>query len=269
MEVNIARLFGERYPRLARVLPPFALRSLQQLLHEAEINEILKLYGQEPPATFLRNTLRHLDIEYTAEISDRVAQDGRYIFASNHPLGGIDGIALADLLISRFGDVRVVVNRILSHIKPLSPIWIPVTLHSRQGIEVARQLDQELMGDIPIATFPAGLCSRRTNGAIADPAWKPTFVRKAYASQRSIVPVFFEGSLSKRFYRISQLRNALGIKTNIESALLADELFRQRGSRLHITVGDPISPDELQQYGVVAEQVQYVRERTYSLAAKQ
>ena len=269
MEVNIARLFGERHPRLARVLPSFTLRPLQRLLHEEDINRILRLYGQESPAAFLQSTLRHLDIEYTAVVSERVSSEGRYIFVSNHPFGGIDGMVLADLLIRRFGDVRVVVNRMLSIIRPLAPLWIPVTPHSRQGVEVIRLLDRELVGDRPIVTFPAGLCSRRTNGALADPAWKPTFVRKAYASQRSIVPVFFEGSLSERFYRASKLRNALGIKANIESILLADELFRQRGSRLHITIGDPITIDELQQCGVVTQQVQYVRERAYALAAKQ
>lgn len=268
MEINISRLFGQRYPRLARVLPPFALRPLQELLHEEDINEIFRLFGDLPPDRFLQNVLRHLDIEYTADFSEQISGDGRYIFVSNHPFGGIDGMVLADMLIRRFGDVRVVVNRILSLIEPLQPLWIPVIPNSRQSTEVARLLDSELMGDRPIATFPAGLCSRRTNGVIADPVWKPTFIRKAYASRRSVVPVFFEGELSKRFYHISRLRNALGIKTNIESILLADELFRQRGSRLYIRVGDPIPTEELQQIGIISEQVQYVRERTYALSTR-
>lgn len=269
MEVNITRLFCERYPRLARVLPQFTLRPLQRLLHEEEINQILHLFGNLPPDEFLQNVLKHLDIEYSVSFSERVKPEGRYIFVSNHPFGGIDGMVLADMLIHRFGDVRVVVNRRLSLIEPLRPLWIPVTPNSRQDVETARLFDRELMGDRPIVTFPAGLCSRRTNGTITDPDWRPTFIRKAYASQRSIVPVFFEGALSERFYRVARLRSGLGIKTNIESLLLADELFRQRGSRLRIVVGDPIPTEELQQYGIVLDQMQYVRERTYQLATKE
>lgn len=268
MEVDITRLFSERYPRLARVLPRSALRPLQQLLHEKEINEILTLYGDLPPAAFLRRALNHLDIEYEVEFSEQISPEGRYIFVSNHPFGGIDGMVLADMLIRRFGDVRVVVNRMLSLIEPLRPLWIPVCPNSRQEVDTVRLFDRELMGDRPIATFPAGLCSRRSNGTTADPAWKPTFVRKAYASQRAIVPVFFEGGLSGRFYRVARLRKALGISTNIESLLLADELFRQRGGRLRIVVGDPIPTDELQRQGVIAEQCAYVRRLTYSLATK-
>ncbi len=268
MEVNIARLFYEQHPRLARLLPPSLIDSLKHLLHESEINEILNLYGNQPPACFLRNTLRHLDIEYRVDFSKRIGPDGRYIFVSNHPFGGIDGMVLADMLIRRFGDVRVVVNRILSHIEPLRPIWIPVTPNTRQASDTVRLFDRELMGDCPIVTFPAGLCSRRRNGTLCDPAWKPTFIRKAYTSQRSIVPIFVEGHLSNRFYRVARLRKALGIKTNIESILLVDELFRQRGSRLRIVVGDPIKSEELQQCGVLFEQCNYVRERTYALATK-
>lgn len=269
MEINIARLVGGRYPRLAKILPSFALRPLQRLLHEREINEILTLYGDLPPAAFLQSTLRHLDIDYSVEFSPKVTRDGRYIFVSNHPFGGIDGMVLADMLIRRFGDVRVVVNRMLSLIEPLAPLWIPVRPNSRQESGVARLFDHELMGDRPIATFPAGLCSRRTNGRVADPEWKPTFVRKAYASQRAIVPVFFEGGLSNGFYRLSHLRKMLGVKTNIESVLLVNELFRCRGAHLRVVVGDPISPMELQQHGVIFEQCNYVREQTYSLAPKQ
>ncbi len=268
MEIDIARLFGEKYPRLARILPPSSLRMFRSLLHEKEINEILALYGELPPAAFLRSVLRHLDIDYSVRFSERISPDGRYIFVSNHPFGGIDGMVLADMLIRHFGDVRVVVNRMLSLIEPLKPLWIPVRPNSRQDAEAARLFDRELMGDRPIATFPAGLCSRRTSGVLADPVWKPTFVRKAYASQRAIVPIFFEGSLSERFYRVAQLRKAFGIGANIESLLLVDEMFRQRGSRLRIEVGDPISTDELQHHGIIAEQCDYIRECTYSLAAR-
>ena len=99
MEINIAQLLSERYPHLAKILPAFALHSLQRLLHEHEINEILAHYGGLSPAAFLQSTLHHLDIDYSVDFSPRITRDGRYIFVSNHPFGGIDGMILADMLI--------------------------------------------------------------------------------------------------------------------------------------------------------------------------
>ena len=128
----------------------------------------------------------------------------------------MDGMMLADKLIDRFGDVRVVVNDLLMHVEPLRPLWIPVNKHGAQNAACARRFDEALFGELPILTFPAGLCSRRIDGRIADPEWKTSFLKKAYASQRQIVPVFVEGRLSDFFYNVDRFRKALGIRFNIE-----------------------------------------------------
>lgn len=65
---------------------------------------------------------------------------------------------------------------------------------------------------------------------MCDLPWKPNFLKKAYASQRQVVPVFVEGELSNFFYRVASLRKALGIKFNIEMLWLPDEMFSQGAS---------------------------------------
>ena len=151
-----------------------------------------------------------MQISYTVEGLDRLDPAGRYLFASNHPFGGMDGMMLADELIGRFGDVRVVVNDLLMNIEPLSPLWVPVNKHGAQSAAYARRFDEAIFGELPVLTFPAGLCSRRHGGVVADPEWKTSFVKRAYASQRRIVPIFVEGELSDFFYRLSDLRTRLG-----------------------------------------------------------
>ena len=144
-------------------------------------------------------------------------------------------------------------------------MWIPVNKHGAQSTSYARKFDEEFFGDLPVLTFPAGLCSRPNGGEVTDPEWKISFLKKAYASQRQIVPVFVEGRLSKFFYRVYRIRKALGVKFNIEMLWLPDEMFSQKGRHFRIVVGDPIPVAELQRFGSLHEQALEVRKKAYFL----
>ena len=100
---------------------------------------------------------------------------------------------------------------------------------------------------------------------VTDLPWKTNFLKKAYASQREIVPVFVEGRLSNFFYRVARLRVMLGLKLNIEMLWLPDEMFSQKGRHFRIFVGDPIPVSELQRYGGLREQAEFVRKKAYFL----
>ena len=165
----------------------------------------------------------------------------------------------------RFGDARVVVNDLLMHLEPLRPLWIPVNKHGSQNSLYARKFDEEFFGELPILTFPAGLCSRCIGGEVTDLPWKTNFLKKAYASQRQIVPVFVEGRLSNFFYRVDRIRRMLGVKFNIEMLWLSDEMFSQKGKHFRILVGDPIPVAELQRYGGLRDQAEFVRKKAYFL----
>ena len=140
-----------------------------------------------------------------------------------------------------------------------------VNKHGSQNSAYARKFDEEFVGEVPILTFPAGLCSRCIGGEVTDLPWKTNFLKKAYASQREIVPVFVEGRLSNFFYRVARLRVMLGLKLNIEMLWLPDEMFSQKGRHFRIFVGDPIPVSELQRYGGLREQAEFVRKKAYFL----
>lgn len=264
-QIDIEAVLRGKAPRLARWVPGFVVSYLKRIVHEREINEIIALGWELPPREFIHLVFERMQIRYTVEGLDRLDPRKRYLFASNHPFGGMDGMMLADELIGHFGDVRVVVNDLLMNIAPLSPLWVPVNKHGAQNAAYARRFDEAMFGELPVLTFPAGLCSRRHGGVVADPEWKTSFVKRAYASQREIVPIFVEGELSDFFYRLSDLRTRLGVKFNIEMLYLADEMFRQRGRSFRIRVGDPISAEELAACGSLREQTEYVRTKTYLL----
>ena len=243
--IDIGAVLAEKAPRLARWVPGFVLRWLRRTIHEPEINYILEHYWNLPPQEFIRACFREWQVTYSVEGLEKLDPKGRYLFASNHPFGGMDGMMLADKLIDRFGDARVVVNDLLMHVEPLQPIWLPVNKHGRQTAAYARRYDEAFAGDLPILTFPAGLCSRRRGGVVSDTPWRLNFIKRAHASGRKIVPLYVEGRLSDFFYRIARLRERLGIKLNVEMLWLPDEMFRQGGSRFRIVAGDPIAPDGL------------------------
>ena len=181
----------------------------------------------------------------------------------------MDVMRLCDELDKRFGSGRRIDNDILINLKPLAPLFIPINKHGRQNSEYLRFFRDALASDDQIATFPAGLCSRRIEGKICDTKWKHSFVKNAIESQRDIVPVFFEGRLSNFFYNLSSFRKKIGIKANIEMIYLPDEMFSQKGRHFDIHFGKPIPWQELAASTSVSRTAQQIREMVYALHTTQ
>lgn len=264
-KIDIGAVLAAKAPRLKRFVPGFALRWLRRTVHEREVNEIIENYWGLPPREFIRSFFAYMRIDYAAEGLERLDPAGRYLFASNHPFGGMDGLMLASLMIDRFGDARVVVNDLLTHVEPLRELWVPVNKHGSQSAHYARISDEAYSSPVPLLTFPAGLCSRRVRGAVSDLEWKSGFVKRARSSGRRIVPVFVEGELSDFFYRLSRIRTALRIPFNVEMLWLPDEMFAQRGRSFRIRFGEPIPWEVLDACPTLRAKADCVRAKVYSL----
>lgn len=257
---------AQKAPKLARRVPRFLINYLKKIVHQDEINEILANFGPLEPIEFIRKALDYMGVSYYAEGLENIEPGGRYLFAGNHPFGGMDGLMVAERVSSKLGDVRSVSNDILMVIEPLRPILLPVNKHGRQSREGAKIFDECFASDVPIQTFPAGLCSRKIKGVVTDLEWKTNFVKKAIQYERDVVPVHTEGHLSKRFYRIHRFRQIFGIKANIEMLYLVDEMFRQKGKNFKVSFGKPISYLELKEMGNYRQMTEYVRSKVYELA---
>lgn len=257
---------AQKAPKLARRVPRFLINYLKKIVHQDEINEILTNFGPLEPIEFIRKALDYMGVSYYAEGLENIEPGGRYLFAGNHPFGGMDGLMVAERVSSKLGDVRSVSNDILMVIEPLRPILLPVNKHGRQSREGAKIFDECFASDVPIQTFPAGLCSRKIKGVVTDLEWKTNFVKKAIQYERDVVPVHTEGHLSKRFYRIHRFRQIFGIKANIEMLYLVDEMFRQKGKNFKVSFGKPISYLELKEMGNYRQMTEFVRSKVYELA---
>ncbi len=265
MQIDVGKVLKEKSPALARLLPGPVVNYLRRTVHEKELNRYLAAYGELPTLEFIRACLAEMRITCRIEGMERLDPAGRYIFASNHPFGGVDGLMLAQEVAKTFGEVRVVVNDILMNLAPLAPIFIPVNKHGRQNPRYAALYNEAFASPMPIITFPAGLCSRRIRGEVKDLPWKPNFIRRAVADRRDVAPVYFEGELSNFFYRLSNIRTALGIKANIEMLYLVDEMFRQQGRDFTIRIGEPVPWQRIDDGSRPAVWSEEIRRRAYAM----
>ncbi len=243
--IDFRKIFDQKLPKIMKYMPDFVFRGIQKLLHEDDINDGMSRFGHLQGLDFVEALLKDFNINLTIKGAGHLLESERIVVASNHPLGGLDGIALLGAVGRSKGNVVAPVNDFLLFMDPLKPLFIPV---SKVGKSVAENRAENLKlfneafeGDKTVCYFPFGMCSRKTKGGkIMDLEWKKTFVTKARQTNRLIVPTFIDGRNSSFFYNLARIRKALKIKVNIEMALLPDEFFKQRNKSMTITFGKPI-----------------------------
>lgn len=263
--IDIDNVIASKSPRLQRALPRFIIRYLKRIIHQDEINEVLLNHGDKQGVDFIDEVLKVMQVTYSVKGIENLKPDGRYLFASNHPLGGLDGMILIHLLGKRYPEVKFPVNDLLMHITQLHNIFIPINKHGAQSSQNVKLMDATFASDAQVLYFPAGLCSRKQHGRIEDLEWKKSFIVKAIQHKRDVVPVFFSGHNSNFFYNLAKLRTFLGIKANIEMLYLVDEMFKQKGKRIAVIIGEPIPCTTFDSSKSPAEWAKWVKSVVYEL----
>jgi putative hemolysin len=263
--LDVESVLYSKNPSLRKVIPVFVVNYLKRIVHQEELNEFLTKSGHLKNAELIYSFLQYLKIKYTVSGVENIPREGRYIFVSNHPLGGLDGLVFMYELSKFFKSIKFPVNDILTNIENLNGIFLPVNKHGSQGKEAAKLIDEAYGSDSQILYFPAGLCSRKKRGVIKDLVWHKSFITKSINHKRDIVPAFFSGRNSDFFYNLSNLRNFLGIKANIEMLYLADEMFNQKDKEIRLIFGQKIKWETFDKSKSPLEWAGWVREKTYNL----
>lgn len=240
-QIDIEKIIKSQKSKVLRALPKFLVNYIKRIVHQDEINAVLRKHHEKTGVEFIDAVLEDFKISYSVKNTENIPTGKRYIFAANHPLGGFDGLTLISAVEHHIGPSQAVINNLLMNLPNLRPLFVGVNTQGISSKSEVKQLEKALLSDYQIIMFPAGFVSRRRKGKIRDLEWKKTFVNKAVASQRDIVPVHITGRLSKFFYNLENTRTFFGIKTNIEMFYLADETMKQRNEVLDITFGKPIS----------------------------
>ncbi len=265
MQIDIPKVVETKSPKTYKRIPKFIFRWLERTIHQDEINDFLENHQNETPIEFARHTIELFDAKLDIIHPEYLPKTGRYIVVSNHPLGGLDGLAYISAIGQYRSDIKFPVNDLLMYLTPMKGIFIPINKHGKQNTEAVRNLNDTFASDGLILYFPAGLCSRKQSGKICDLEWKSTIISKAKEYQRDIIPAFFDGKNSNRFYNIANIRKKLGIKFNFEMLYLPDEMFKQKGKKLSITFGKPISYQTFTNEKSNKEWAAWLKEQTYAL----
>lgn len=245
LEIDLNRIIRSRIGGWkGRLIPGFLISALERLVHQKELNATLDATYPAEGTAFAEAVYEYFDLTLDVRGMENIPDSGRFIFASNHPLGGLDGIGLIKVLGSRYGDdgIRFLVNDMLMNVEPLRPVFLPINKYGSQGRKAAKAIADAYASDMQMLIFPAGLVSRlHPDGEIRDLAWQKSFIQKAVEYERDIIPVRFEGLNRNRFYRTAWWRKRLGVKINIEQAMLPAELCAARGNSYRVIFGRPVS----------------------------
>jgi len=237
--IDLENVFKEKSPGIAKWLPGFVYSYLRRVIHESEINDFLFKNKDIVGLDFVRAIIRDFGAIIKVSGKENIPEEGRYIIASNHPLGGLDGVALMHAVGDVRPDIVFPVNDILLFLPNLQPLFIPINKHGNntENLEIIHKtFESEKM----MLYFPAGLVSRKQKGKIIDLEWKKTFIGKAKQYKRDVIPVHIDGQNSNFFYNLANWRKKLGIKANLEMLYLADEMYKQKNKTIHISFGKPV-----------------------------
>lgn len=263
--IDVRKVIGDKNPKLLKQLPSFVINYLQRILHEDEINTFIEENKNTDGYEFSENVINHFNINVEAVGLENVPKEGGVILASNHPLGGMDALAIVTVFKKHRLDFKFVVNDILLALKNLSGLFIGVNKHGKNSADSLKEMNEVFASDGATFVFPAGLVSRRKKGEVTDLEWKKTFVTRSKKFKRSVIPVYVDGNLSNFFYRLSNLRAKLGVKANFEMLYLADEQFLQKNKSIKIYFGEPIPYETFDKSKKDIEWAQWVKNVVYNL----
>lgn len=247
--IDVEKVLKEKAPKFYRIIPRFLISWVKKILHEEDINNGMRLLGHLKDLEFNDSVLNYLDARVEVHGIEHIPAKGSVIIASNHPLGGLDGMALLKAVSAKRQDIKFIVNDVLLKLENYSGIFVGVNKLGNTPKSALLEVEKIFASDNAILFFPAGLVSRKQkiNGQwhIQDLAWNKTFVQKSVQYSKPIVPTFIEGKNSNFFYALAYWRRKLGIKGNVEMLFLPDEMFKQKHQTITIYFGPPIHPESL------------------------
>lgn len=260
---------------IAAMVPALAShrKLVERVMHWLRIDEVNRVHGSWAHTSGIPFTHHLVDDEFKFKLhvdnEEVLARfpEGPFITVSNHPFGAMDGILLLHLVGKYREDFQVMVNMFLNHLSAMRSAFIAVDPFksddpekkktTMQGIRTAMK---HLKEGHPLGFFPAGAVSKPGwNLQVRDREWQPSITRLIKQMRVPVIPIYFHGHNSWFFQFLGM------IDWRLRSARLPIELFRRKGKKIHISVGNPIPVDVQDRFADPNELGQYLRQQTYNL----
>ena len=240
-----------------------------------KLKELMAVFHGIPAGTsaaeFSRKALEimHIPLEVDPELAATIPPEGPLVIVSNHPFGGVDGLALMATLLPLRPDFKFLINVILGIFPDLRECCLPLDVLSGTPAAFSgnasslRTASSHLAKGGAVGFFPSGTVSHWQRGkGIVDPEWQIAAARMAKRYNATVLPLFFHG-------RNSLLFNALGmLHPMARTLMLPREMVRRFGSPIRLSCGRLIEPATVQLLHSPESITSYLRMRCYALGHK-
>lgn len=244
--MDVEQVFRSKLPKMSRLMPGFVFNVLRRIVREKEINALYVNNCDKDGAAFLEGVVSDMNIDLQIVGREHIPAQGHFVLVANHPLGGADAMAFVCVGKSLFPKVRIISNELFMLVPTLRSVVLGADVFGRANREQIAAIDAVYADQTTqMLTFPAGRVSRKHKEGIRDDVWQKSFVTKAIANQRDVIPVYVHGYNSKLFYNLARWRKRLGIGLNLELFLLPSEMMKQRNQKIIYHIGQPIRYSEL------------------------
>lgn len=265
--IDLKEVIRKKDKRLLALMPWFVFNYLRRIVHEDDVNDFIDRHGDKRGIDFVYAIMDEFGVNLNVIGEEKIPKTGRYLLTSNHPLGGLDGIAFMSAISKVRMDFIFPVNDILLSIDNMKEFFIPINKHGSNADNI-RMFNDTFASDKLLLYFPAGLVSRKKGKQIRDLEWKKTIITKAKQHKRDVIPVFMDGRNSNFFYNLANIRTSLGIKANLEMLYLVNETYKQYNKTINIVIGDPIPWQTFDRSKSGLEWAAVVRDKVYELKEK-
>lgn len=242
---------------------------LEKALCLSRMNRLYETMGKINDAeNFIQEALSRLQVEFKIPEADysRIPQNGPVIVVLNHPFGGIEGLLVSSLLLSRRKDIKIMANFLLADIPGIRELFIPVDPFDQKksryrNIQALRKAIRWVNQGGVLVVFPAGEVShfqfkeRRTT----DPPWNPGILKIIQKTQAPVLPIFFKGK-NGLLFQVAGL-----IHPRLRTALLAREVLNKQKRNFEVRVGHLIPSKIMASFSSFRVQLDYLRQRTLML----
>jgi putative hemolysin len=265
-KIDLQLILLDKAPFLFKKFPSFisifVLFLFEKLLKIKLINSFIERNRHLKGIDFINSLFDELNFTYNVsdKSKNRIPAEGKVIIVSNHPLGGLDGLALLKAVYEVRQDVKIVANDILANIENLKDLFLPFDLFNPIGQKVnIKNIELALTNDEAVIFFPSGEVSRLTFKGIRDGKWKKGALHFAKSTKAPILPAFIKGRNSVLFYALSFIWKPIGM------FLLPRELFKQKNKTITIKFGDLIPPESFEKVADQKLQINLLKKHTYRI----
>ncbi len=236
-----------------------------------KLNELYDRLKDYKGVEFADKLMEALDVTLNVNAAglENIPKEGGVVITSNHPFGGLDGMAALSILGHIRPDVKILTNFVLSKIPNISEHFIAVNTtygfgkFTTSSISGLRQAEEHLQKGGALVLFPAGeVSSWNTQGKVVEDAeWATYLCKQIRKSNCPVIPLYFHGKNSKYFQWLGR------ISTKLSDLRFTGELFDKKGKEIKVRIGSLIQHSELAKFQDDKSVAKFLRSRSYLLEA--